>query len=24
MIHYAHLDDAKFQRRECAGIDRVL
>ena len=24
MIHDADLDDAKFQRVECIGIDRVL
>jgi len=24
MIHDADLDDAKFQRTECIGIDRVL
>jgi hypothetical protein len=24
MIHDADLDDAKFQRVECVGIDRVL
>jgi hypothetical protein len=24
MIHDADLDDAKFQRNECAGIDRIL
>jgi hypothetical protein len=24
MIHDADLDDAKFERKECIGIDRVL